>query len=167
MVDTTDGGQEVISARFLHPEQALAEFREGKITFMPPQYYILSTLASILQGRYNRPEQRDRIKTLSRGLFGCMVINPRRLHTEDEEGRTILAYEGDETRGGSKGRLHRSLIKVGKAGVSEIRLIPLLIQDGITSNFNPVQVTTEIILQRNFDIFTEIEAQAFGTLSKL
>ncbi|KAF8892431.1 hypothetical protein BD779DRAFT_1509047 [Infundibulicybe gibba] len=135
-IPKSDGGQEVISARFLHPEDALAEFREGKITFMPPQYYILSTLAGLLRGRNNNLEQRKQVHTLSRGLFGSMVINPRRLVEEDAEGRTILTYEGDETRGGPSGRLHRALVKVGKAGI-----------------------TTEIVLQRNFDIFSEIVPQ--------
>ncbi|RDB21194.1 putative nudix hydrolase 7 [Hypsizygus marmoreus] len=139
-----DGGQEVVSARFLHPEDALAEFRKGKITFMPPQAYLLTTLAGILQGRTNTPEQRHLVEALSRGAFGHMVINPRRLGTPDENGRTILTYEGDETRGGSKGRLHRVLVKVGKAGI-----------------------TSEVVLQRNFDIFTEIEPEAFSVPSKL
>ncbi|KAF9469229.1 hypothetical protein BDZ94DRAFT_1151973 [Collybia nuda] len=139
-----DGGQEVISARFLHPEKALEEFRNGNITFMPPQAYLLTTLSGLLQGRVNTPEQRTRVEELSAGMFGRMVINPRRLLKEDEEGRTILTYEGDETRGGSKGRLHRVLVKMGKTGI-----------------------TSEIKLQRNFDIFTEIEPQALATSSKL
>ncbi|KAF5381066.1 hypothetical protein D9615_004108 [Tricholomella constricta] len=138
-----DGGQEVVSARFLHPEDALAEFREGKITFMPPQAYILQTLSDILQGRESIPAQRERVQTLSRGLFGRMVINPLSFGAPDTKGRSILTYEGDETRGGSKGRLHRVLIKAGKGGISEIKL------------------------QRNFDIFTEIEPQAFAAPSKL
>jgi len=134
-----DGGQEVISARFIHPEDALAEFRSKKITFMPPQAYLLTTLAEILKGRENTAAQREHVSRLSEGLFGRMVINPRRLHTEDEEGRTILTYEGDETRGGSKGRLHRVLVKVGKGGI-----------------------TSEIVLQRNFNILNEIEAHVFA-----
>ena len=105
-----------MATRFLHPEDALAEFQEGKILFMPPQAYILQTLAEILEGRTNTVTQREYVKALSRGIFGRMVINPRRLG-EDEEGRTILTFEGDETRGGSKGRLHRVLARVGKAGV--------------------------------------------------
>ncbi|GLB34792.1 putative NUDIX domain containing protein [Lyophyllum shimeji] len=139
-----DGGQEVVSARFLHPADALSEFSEGKITFMPPQAYLLQTLAEVLQGRENTPEQRERVQTLSRGFFGRMVINPRRLGEPDAEGRTILTYEGDETRGGSKGRLHRVLVKFGKGAL-----------------------TSEVRLQRNFDIFTEIEPQAFAMPSKL
>jgi len=100
----------VIEARFVHPKQALDECREGKIRLMPPQYYILSTLADILQGSVNAPGHREKVVALSRGLFGRMVINPLRLG-EDQDGRTILTYEGDETRGGSKGRLHRTLLK--------------------------------------------------------
>jgi len=140
-----DGGQEVISARFVHPEDALQEFRDGKIKFMPPQAYLLTTLAGVLQGRVNTPTQRARVEELSRGMFGRMVINPRPLLAKpDEDGRTILTYEGDETRGGSKGRLHRVIIKAGKGGI-----------------------TSEVVLQRNFDIFTEIEPQAFLVSSKL
>ncbi|KAF7440568.1 hypothetical protein PC9H_000914 [Pleurotus ostreatus] len=136
-----DGGLEVISARFITPEAALAECNEGKITFMPPQFYIITTLASILRGAKNTAAQRATVQQLSQGAFGQMVINPRRLKEPDSEGRAILTYEGDETRGGSKGRLHRALVRLDKAGI----------------------LTHEIILQRNFDIFTEVEPQAFHT----
>lgn len=113
-----DGGLEVISARFITPEAALAECNEGKITFMPPQFYIITTLASILRGAKNTAAQRATVQQLSQGAFGQMVINPRRLKEPDSEGRAILTYEGDETRGGSKGRLHRALVRLDKAGVS-------------------------------------------------
>ena len=83
---------------------------------MPPQYYLLSTLADILQGPANTLTQRERVQTLSRGLFGKMVITPRR-NEDDGMGRVILTYEGDETRGGSKGRLHRALVKMTSDGV--------------------------------------------------
>jgi len=71
-----DGGQEVISARFIHPSDALAEFRLKKITFMPPQAYLLTTLAEILQGKANTLPQRQQVEALSKGSFGHMVINP-------------------------------------------------------------------------------------------
>lgn len=45
------------------------------------------------------------------------MINPRHVREADAEGRTILTYEGDETRGGSKGRLHRALIRTAQVGV--------------------------------------------------
>ena len=111
-----DGGQEVIETRFIHPRTALIEFHEGRLNFMPPQYYLLSTLADILQGPANTLTQRERVQTLSRGLFGKMVITPRR-NEDDGMGRVILTYEGDETRGGSKGRLHRALVKMTSDGV--------------------------------------------------
>lgn len=111
-----DGRQEVIEARFVHPKQALDECREGKVSFMPPQFYLLSTLADILQGSKNTPEQRSQVEKLSNGLFGRMIINPRPIG-QDSDGRTILTYEGDETRGGSVGRLHRALLKM-QGGVS-------------------------------------------------
>lgn len=110
-----DGGQEVISARFIHPSEALREFREGKISFMPPQFYILTTLFDILQGSRNTEKQREKIESLSRGAFGRMVMNPRPRKPLDEDlaqGYSILTYEGDETRGGSKGRLHRAKLRV-------------------------------------------------------
>ena len=84
---------------------------------MPPQAYLLHTLSEILQSRSNTPTQRELVETLSRGLFGRMVLNPLRLGSPDGEGRYVMTYEGDETRGGSKGRRHRVLVKAGKAGV--------------------------------------------------
>ncbi|KAJ3515737.1 hypothetical protein NLJ89_g1572 [Agrocybe chaxingu] len=137
-----DGGQEVIEARFVHPQRALDECRERKISLMPPQYYILSTLADVLGGSSNTPDQRRKVEALSQGAFGRMLINPRRL-AEDENGRTILTYEGDETRGGSKGRLHRAHAMLKGGASSDITLI------------------------RNFDIFTEVEPQAFSMPAKL
>lgn len=119
--DVPDGGQEVIEAHFVHPRKALEECREGKISFMPPQYYILSTLADILQGPHNTSDQRRKVQTLSQGLFGRMVINPVRVG-EDHSGRAILAYEGDELRGGTKGRLHRTLVKFNGAVSDTLRI---------------------------------------------
>jgi len=113
-VPTPDGGQEVVSARFIHPKDAITELREGKLTFMPPQYYLLWTLASILQGRENTSAQRDQVATLSSGPFGQMVVNPQMMTTRDKQGRIILTFEGDETRGGFKGRLHRILMGSSK-----------------------------------------------------
>lgn len=62
-----------------------------------------------------------------------MVINPRRIpiaedelvqqHGEEMKGRAVLAYEGDERRGGSKGRMHRSLVLWGKNGVRRLYII--------------------------------------------
>ncbi|KAH6899478.1 NUDIX domain-containing protein [Coprinopsis sp. MPI-PUGE-AT-0042] len=128
---TPDGGQEVISAKFIHPSEAISLHRQGKMAFMPPQFYILSTLSGVLRGTQNTKEQRSMVKELSNGDFGRMVINPV-AKGQDEQGRTILTYEGDELRGGSKGRLHRAHLKMGKGMPGEITLI------------------------RNFDIFTEL-----------
>ncbi|TFK76361.1 hypothetical protein BDN72DRAFT_867345 [Pluteus cervinus] len=136
-IPTPDGGQEVISARYISPRAALKEFDEKKITFMPPQFYILTTLSEIME----QTSHRDLIQTLSRGPFGRMVINPRRLFSEKEDGHTILTYEGDESRGGPKGRLHRASVKVGKGGITE-----------------------QITLLRNFDILTEVEIPAHSRL---
>jgi len=61
----------------------------------------------------------------------------------DVEGRVIALYEGDEARGGPKGRLHRVLITPRKSGVFKVALM------------------------RNFDIFSEVEAHVPGGSSKL
>jgi hypothetical protein len=119
-IPTPDGGQEVISARFVQPKDAIAECREGKIFLMPPQFYILSTLSDILRTPENTAVQREQVETLSRGAFGRMVINPEMLPGRDEGGRNILTFEGDETRGGPQGRLHRALVKSSRG----VRYIP-------------------------------------------
>jgi hypothetical protein len=115
-----DGGQEVIEARFIHPRTALIEYREGRLNLMPPQYYLLFTLADILQGSTNTLTQREKVETLSRGSFGKMVLTPqfhKKIEDSDGKGRVVITYEGDETRGGSKGRLHRALVKMTSDGV--------------------------------------------------
>jgi hypothetical protein len=101
----------VIEARFVHPRDALAEHRAKKIALMPPQHYILTTLAELLVGRdpTSQPRQRERVERLSAGAFGRMVVFPR-AGKKDADGRTPLVYEGDEARGGPKGRVHRSLV---------------------------------------------------------
>ncbi|CCM03626.1 uncharacterized protein FIBRA_05770 [Fibroporia radiculosa] len=101
---------------------------------MPPQVYLLTALADILCGERNTEAQRERVCTLSRGAFGRMVIHPHSLPEKDPEGRTVMTYEGDEMRGGPRGCLHRCLVRFRKDGVS-----------------------TEAVIQRNFDIFTELE----------
>jgi len=88
---------------------------------MPPQFYIITTIADILQGPRNTADQRALIDRLSRGAFGQMVLNPRLRKPEGDNlvnGYSILTYEGDETRGGSKGRLHRAKLRITD-GVSQ------------------------------------------------
>ncbi|KAI5900532.1 uncharacterized protein SCHCODRAFT_02608140 [Schizophyllum commune H4-8] len=142
-IPTPDGGQEVISARFVRPADALAEFEAGRISFMPPQFYILTTLAGIFGGGDAQAvDARSKIERLARGPFGRMAINPRRLNANDashpkssvEEGETVLTYEGDEARGGPRGRRHRAVVRFAKGGN-----------------------TTRIRLERNFDIFEGID----------
>jgi hypothetical protein len=106
---TPDGGQEVVEARFVHPSDALAEHRSKKIALMPPQHYILTTLADLLVGREATTHQRERVERLSAGAFGRMVISPQ-VGKCDANGRTALVFEGDEARGGPRDRLHRSLV---------------------------------------------------------
>ncbi|KAA1469375.1 hypothetical protein DENSPDRAFT_763200, partial [Dentipellis sp. KUC8613] len=130
---TPDGGQEVVAAHFVHPQAALAAFRARRIQLMPPQYYLLTTLADILYGAHTTPAQAARVRALAAGAFGRMVVNPRALPGLDKDGRSVLTYEGDEARGGPVGRLHRSLVRpTGRGGC------------------------TEIVLLRNFDIFADI-----------
>ncbi len=115
--NSEDGMQEVTEARFVHPRRALDECLEGKIRCMPPQFYILSTLADLLHGSVNTAEQKAKIETLSKGAFGQMLINPEKLGRDEDGGHSIVTFEGDETRGSKKGRLHRMLISVD-TGVS-------------------------------------------------
>ena len=115
-IPTSDGGQEVISARFIHPSEALRAYKKKEMMFMPPQYYLLSILAEILSGGQNSEAQRTRIRQFSEGPFGRMVILPRQSKLED--GRVVLAYEGDELMDGLVGARHRSIIKPGPGGVS-------------------------------------------------
>jgi hypothetical protein len=75
---------------------------------MPPQHYILTTLADLLVGRQTMPLQRERVEKLSAGVFGRMVVCPQ-VGKRDAKGRTPFVYEGDEARGGPRGRLHRSI----------------------------------------------------------
>ena len=89
---------------------------------MPPQFYLLSTLAEIFRSdssaSRNTPRQRALVQELSGGLFGRMVINPRLVSGYHHDGRQALAFEGDEVRGGKTGRLHRVLMTPVKGGVS-------------------------------------------------
>jgi hypothetical protein len=111
---TSDGGIEIIATRYTKPSQALDACRANTISLMPPQYYLLTTLAELL----DKPDGRARVEQLSASSFGQMLINPRALTEKDEQGRTILTYEGDETRGGPEGRLHRSHVRFAPGGVS-------------------------------------------------
>jgi hypothetical protein len=86
---------------------------------MPPQHYILTTLADILVGGESTFQQRERVKQLSAGAFGRMVIHPK-VCKKDANGWIPLVYEGDEARGGPNGRLHRSLMLVNPE--TEVRL---------------------------------------------
>ena len=83
---------------------------------MPPQYYLISTLAEILSGSRNTEAQRMRVRQLSEGAFGRMVILPRQSKLED--GKLLLAYEGDELVDGPLGARHRSIVDARQGGVS-------------------------------------------------
>lgn len=117
-IPTPDGGQEVISTRFVHPSEALQAHKRKEMVFMPPQHYLISTLAEILTGDQNSEAQRMRVRRLSEGAFGGMAILPRQSKLGD--GRVLLAYEGDESVDGPAGARHRSIIKLGPGGVSSV-----------------------------------------------
>ena len=135
---------------------------------MPPQFYLISTLAEIMalpspSSPVALGEQQKLIKQLAFGAFGSMVINPRGLAQPSISTRnpqatgtssteaamkpmTVLTYEGDETRGGAKGRLHRSYIEYPPDGV---------LGRGGTGN-----VPYRITLVRDFDIFNDADVPA-------
>ena len=83
---------------------------------MPPQYYLINTLAEILTGDRYSEIQRARVREISEGAFGRMVILPR--HSKLEDGRVVFAYEGDEVVGGPVGARHRTVMRPGPGGVS-------------------------------------------------
>lgn len=129
--DTPDASSdegEVLSATFLHPRTVLHAFEQGELGLMPPQFYILSTLRDIFASEGEKHEtksteaQRAQVMSLASGTFGRMIINPRGLPPNLPDGRTILTFEGDETRGGKKGTLHRVLLTAGKGNVSSSRI---------------------------------------------
>ena len=116
-VPTPDGGREVVSARFVHPSEALRLHRSKEMRFMPPQYYLISTLAEIMSGEQSLSRaQRGRVRQLSEGVFGTMVVLPRTFKVGD--GTVVFAYGGDELVGGPVGARHRSTIRPGPGGVS-------------------------------------------------
>ena len=51
------------------------------------------------------------------------MINPRPLPEKDEQGLTVLTYEGDELRGGESGARHRVRVCFKKGVVSGAELI--------------------------------------------
>lgn len=115
--DLHSSSTEVISAQYLHPRAVLEACARGELGLMPPQVYILTTLAQLIKGEdehCSTPAQRELITRLAHGSFGRMSINPRPLKEGVPEGKSVLTYEGDEARGGKKGRLHRILYKPRK-----------------------------------------------------
>lgn len=85
---------------------------------MPPQYYLLDTLASLLQGDINTKSQREAIRKLAYGSFGKRVFNPRLQKNSNSLEHVILTFEGDEIRGGPLGARHRSIVESSPGEVS-------------------------------------------------
>ena len=72
---------------------------------MPPQFYLLTTLAELLSEDRLTPSEKHQLDTLANGAFGRMTILPQILPNED--GGIVYAYVGDQALGGPVGRLHR------------------------------------------------------------
>jgi len=117
-------GAEVIQARFVHPRELLVEQRAGRTMLMPPQYYLLNVLAKVFGSHSDFKRNGELLRKISCGPFGERVFSPQILQgVQLDNGRQILTYEGDETRGGPKGARHRSNVKFVKGGkVTEIEL---------------------------------------------
>ena len=118
---TADGGVEVISASWIHPRELFAAFRRGELALFPPQFYLLTTLGDLLTSMHQEGHQGGgsnrtavlRSRVGGGGGFGSRVFNPRPIGFTEEGGkgqRSILAYEGDELRGGKVGDRHRCLV---------------------------------------------------------
>lgn len=119
-----DGKVEIVEARFLHPDEIFRLMEKGDISLMPPQVYLIKTLGDILRAYSESEKKATKTEMLSEkveGRFGVMVFRPQGFGFTEEGGvgkRQILAYDGDELRGGEKGDRHRSLVKSAKGGVS-------------------------------------------------
>ncbi|KAL5490041.1 hypothetical protein ACEPAI_4874 [Sanghuangporus weigelae] len=102
---------EVVSAQFVHPRDLLSAFSREEIGLMPPQFYIISILQDIFgsdpDSSTNTPTQREQVQRISNSSFGRSEFNPRFDPEASSDGSRALILEGDETRGGKKGQLHR------------------------------------------------------------
>jgi hypothetical protein len=135
-----------------HPADYIQTFSRGEILLMPPQFYLLATLADILpSGTGLSLEAKERLKLLSNGAFGKMQINPFIIRHESDSKQSYFVYEGDEIRGGPKGRRHRSRVQFDDKWVSKLCYI-LTITGEI---FEYSQTIRSIGLERNFDIFSD------------
>lgn len=107
-IPKSDGGVEILAAHFMRPETALAQYRAQKMTLLPPQFYLLTTLAELLSEKQTTPAEKAKIEGLSKGAFGRLVVQPHLIPVK-ETGGHIHAYPGDEENGGPKGSIHRSV----------------------------------------------------------
>jgi len=101
--------REIASVRFMHCVDASQAFKEHKLSIPTPQAYNIATLADILKSRSSTPEEQTRVCQLSASIYGRMTLHPLLLTGDGYKGRIIFTYEGDETRGGPYGQLHRSV----------------------------------------------------------
>ncbi|KAG8817050.1 hypothetical protein FRC17_000078 [Serendipita sp. 399] len=129
-----DGQIEVTSTYFQHPKLLLESFRLGKISLMPPQFYLLTMLSDLLdmasvvgKNEESTTPLAQHFREFSVPFFGSRVFNPRfggRVKGRDGIIRSALMYEGDQdyerptssdvleafTLDPSQRRWHRSLI---------------------------------------------------------
>jgi 8-oxo-dGTP pyrophosphatase MutT (NUDIX family) len=123
-VPTHDDHVEILSTFFQAPREILRSFGEGAISLMPPQYYLLSTLADILEKPETSPDLSvpQYVRQTVGKAFGARVFNPKfgtRTVGNDGISRAVLMYEGDDqyesaslgdTIGAENARRHRSLV---------------------------------------------------------
>lgn len=118
---------EVVSARFVHPHDLLSEFSRGEIGLLPPQFYILSTLLDVFgtgsDSGTNTPAHRQQVQKISRSTFGRREFSPRLDPQASSDRERVLVLEGDETRGGKKGHLHRVILPQENAPVSRTIMV--------------------------------------------
>jgi len=110
---------EIGDTLLIHPLAAIERYvsQDPPFTLLVPHLYQIRALALVLTTSANTSEQRTRVKKLSDGQYGKMTLNPFTLEGNCREGRTVFTYEGDETRGGPLGNLHRTIVNIENNGL--------------------------------------------------
>lgn len=146
---TPDKSEEVTAIKFMHPTLALRGFFDKKYSIPTPQAYNIITLSEILKTDSCTPEEQARVRQLSAGLYGVMTLHPLMLVGNGYKGRVVFTYEGDETRGGPFGQVHRSVdwMEGGSVGPLSFAVLATVLTLG-----NPQYISSDSLL-RNFNIF--------------
>ncbi|KIM20484.1 hypothetical protein M408DRAFT_135507 [Serendipita vermifera MAFF 305830] len=149
---THDNHIEIQSAYFQQPRAIIDSFDKGDISFMPPQFYLLTMLTDIIdlhaRERHsgNANSTAGYVREVAGRQFGGRVFNPRfggKYTGDDGVERSILMYEGDgmyDGKDGDKRVKHRSLLtfKDGRPSSIEIqRDIDLLGLDSSDKSSGP------------------------------